>query len=393
MNVQDIKDGYIDFDNTKFISEKVDEILKKSRVKEEQIILTMAGTIGNVAVAHKIPPKVNSNQATAKITLKKEIYPYYIAAFFNSYYGKNQIIREIVSSVQPNIFLFQIKNFKVPIVSENIQKGIGDIYKKGLTEFENSKIYYQQAEDLLLEELGLKDFDVEENPEAEQARYRASLATVVNLSEVETAGRMDAKYFQIKYKKIEEAIKKYDYKKLEEVIENVPAKFEASKQPNENFKYVELSNINSSFGTIDGFSEVLGKEAPSRAKRILRVGDVIISSVEGSLEKVALVSKEQENYLASTGFFQFRSKEILPEAILVLAKSIVFQMQLEKQCAGTILTAVPKEAVKNIVVPVLPKNMQQKIVELVQKSHTERKRAKELLEEAKRKVEAMIENN
>lgn len=81
LNVQDIKEGYIDFDNTKFISEKVDEILKKSRVKEGQVLMTMAGTIGNVAVAHKIPPKVNSNQATAKITLKNNISPYFISAF------------------------------------------------------------------------------------------------------------------------------------------------------------------------------------------------------------------------------------------------------------------------------------------------------------------------
>jgi len=34
LNVQDIKDGYIDFSDTKFINEKVNEILKKSQVKE-----------------------------------------------------------------------------------------------------------------------------------------------------------------------------------------------------------------------------------------------------------------------------------------------------------------------------------------------------------------------
>lgn len=69
---------------------------------------------------------------------------------------------------------------------------------------------------------------------------------------------------------------------------------------------------------------MLGKEAPSRARRVLKTGDVIVSSVEGSLGKVAFVDSAQDGYLASTGFFQFRSKEILPEALLMLAKSIVF---------------------------------------------------------------------
>ena len=85
LNVEDIRDGRIEFDGTKFISEKVDEILKKSRVREGQVIITMAGTIGEAAVAHKIPKKVNSNQATAKITLKQGYSPYYLAAFLNSY--------------------------------------------------------------------------------------------------------------------------------------------------------------------------------------------------------------------------------------------------------------------------------------------------------------------
>ncbi|MCG2698151.1 restriction endonuclease subunit S, partial [Candidatus Parcubacteria bacterium] len=132
LNVQDIKEGYINLDDTKFISEKVNEILEKSKVQEGQVILTMAGTIGNVAVAHKIPLKVNSNQATAKITFKKDISPYFITAFLNSYYGRNQIIREIVSSVQPNIFLFQIKNFKIPVASKNKQNEVEKIYIRGL---------------------------------------------------------------------------------------------------------------------------------------------------------------------------------------------------------------------------------------------------------------------
>ena len=114
-------------------------ILKKSKVQEGQVIITMAGTIGNVAVAHKMPEKVNSNQATAKITLRKDFSPYYLAAFLNSYYGRKQTEREIVSSVQPNIFLFQIKNFRVPIISKQKQKEIEKIYKQGLDELENSK--------------------------------------------------------------------------------------------------------------------------------------------------------------------------------------------------------------------------------------------------------------
>ena len=114
LNVGDIHDGYIDYSSVKHISEKVDDILHKSKIHEGQVLLTMAGTIGNAAVVHAIHGRMNGNQAIAKIKINGTS-PYYLAAFLNCRYGKLQTLREIVSSVQSNIFLGSIRNFKVPI--------------------------------------------------------------------------------------------------------------------------------------------------------------------------------------------------------------------------------------------------------------------------------------
>ena len=118
---------------------------------------------------------------------------------------------------------------------------------------------------------------------------------------------------------------------------------------------------------------------------------MIVSRVEGSLEKVALVSKDFENSLASTGFFQFRPFKISPQVLLVLAKSLILQIQFKRECAGTILTAIPEKALTRFIIPILPDDIQQKISSLVQQSHQARQKAKQLLEEAKRTVEKEIE--
>lgn len=304
-----------------------------------------------------------------------------LATFLNSKIGRTQIERFLMPSIQSNFSPTQFRAIKIPSLSKGTQDEVDDFVRKSYSLGNESKSLYSQAENLLLEELGLKNFESE-----------SELWSVVKLSEAKKTNRIDAEYFQQKYKKLESKIKKCAYKLLEKCIKNVPAKFDPAKQSDKLFRYVELSNINASIGIIDGFSEVLGKEAPDRAKRILKISDVIVSSVEGSLGKVALVHGDQKDFLASTGFFQFRSKEILPEVLLVLAKSVIFQWQLEKRCAGTILTAVPKESIKDILVPILSKPIQQKIAELVQKSHEARGSAKLLLEQAKKKVEELIEN-
>ena len=360
---------------------KIDEnkVPKSYRLRTADSLIVRSGAnTGSVALVDSRFNNATFGSYTIRLRFNK-INPFFAAVFLNTRYGVLQTQRLQTGMAQPNLNIPNIKEIRIPLVSEEKQKEIEKLCGRIEEEREKSENLYSQAENLLLEDLEFKDFEVEDD-----------LSYIVNLSEVKSAHRADAEYFQPKYDKLVERIKKYGAASLLDLVQNVAARFSSKSQPDKIFQYVELSNITSSVGTIDGFSEVSGSEAPSRAKRVLKTNDVVLSSVEGSLEKVALVGKDREGYLASNGFFQFRSKDILPEVLLVLAKSFVLQMQFEKETAGTILTAVPKEAVKNIVVPKIGKPTQQKIADLVQKSHEARAKAKQLLAQAKNKVENLI---
>ncbi|MBU4298883.1 restriction endonuclease subunit S [Patescibacteria group bacterium] len=211
---------------------------------------------------------------------------------------------------------------------------------------------------------------------------------IIQKSKLEGGLRLDAEYYQPEYLDLIKNFNNLGAVPIGDIVINPKRKFKPQKD--KVFQYIEISEVDLSTGEYNK-AEILGENAPDRAQWIIQTNDVILSSVEGSLEKVALVGKEQEGYLASNGFFQFRSKDILQEVLLILAKSFILQMQFEKETAGTILTAVPKEAVKNIIVPKINKSTQQKIADLVQKSHKARKKAKRLLAKAKQSVENLIE--
>ena len=55
-------------------------------------------------------------------------------------------------------------------------------------------------------------------------------------------------------------------------------------------------------GYIDRIEETDIKNAPSRAKRMVYTGDVIASSVVGSVDKAGLVSENENGHIASNGF-------------------------------------------------------------------------------------------
>ena len=78
---------------------------------------------------------------------------------------------------------------------------------------------------------------------------------------------------------------------------------------------------------------------------------------------------------------------------MVVLNSIVGQLQSEKWQSATAQQYIYPKDIKNFKIPILPKPTQQKIADLVQKSYEARKKAKELLEEAKRKVEELIDKN
>ena len=383
LNVQNIKDGYIDLNGMKFIDDKVNEILKKSKVKEGQVIITMAGTIGNAAVAHNVPLKTNSNQATAKITLKKDFSPYFLTAFLNSYYGRKQTEREIVSSVQPNIFLWQIKDFGVPVPSKGKEKKIEHIYIKGLDAYEQSEALSFQAENLLLEELGLKDFEPEEK-----------LSYIVNFSDVKSAQRTDADYFQPKYKKIMERIENKNVKSLGELV-SIKKGVEpgSGEYRDEGKSFIRVSNL-SKHGIIDKNQKYLDNELYQRLQRDFepKTGEILLT--KDATPGIACVLKEPLECIIAGGILRLKLKEDVEVEYLALCiNSIICQMQIERDAGGSVISHWKPEQIKKLQVPILPKLTQKKIADLVIQSHQARRKAKELLEKAKRKVEEFIEEN
>ncbi len=377
---QDMKDMFIS-DEKIFIDENVYNKLTL-KLDEYDLLLQRTGSIGKAGMVLKkdLPSSANQNLAQIKLNLEK-INPYYINTFLNSKIGNNIFDRLATGNVQPWLNLGQIENIKIPIFLKDFQAKVETIVKSSYQKLENSKTLYKQAEELLLKELDLLNF----TPSKEKVAIK-SFSESFGVS-----GRLDSEYYQPKYDEIIEKIKSYNcgYETINEActLKNVNYKLEDKKF----YQYIELSNIGTT-GDITGCTYEQGKDLPSRARRLIKENDVIISSIEGSLEKVAIVRKEFDNSLCSTGFYVINSDKVNTETLLVLFKNRVIQQILKKNCSGTILTAINKDEFLNIVIPIIDINIQTKIEEKIKESFKLKEESKQLLEVAKRAVEIAIED-
>ena len=156
---------------------------------------------------------------------------------------------------------------------------------------------YEEAQTLLLSELGLTDW---------QPKHQ--LTFVENYSDTEQAERIDADYFQPKYEEIVHVIKSHSdgWDTLGNLVHLKDENFRPADKTE--YKYIELANIAGN-GEITGCMIEQGQDLPSRARRKVTMGDVIVSSVEGSLDSIALIDEEYDQALGSTGFLcrQFTS--------------------------------------------------------------------------------------
>ena len=256
---------------------------------------------------------------------------------------------------------------------------LNHLVEQAMSAFKRSKSLYAEAEVLLLAELGLDDLDLSHQPTYTR-----------NFSETWAAGRLDAEFYEPRYYTLLDRIRNSPYGAAPLLSKARYIREYADIDPAKSYRYIELADINQSIGTVEKASEYRGDKLPSRARLLLKSGDVVISSVQGSLDKVALIPEHLDGALGSTGFFQFRPLEYPAEVLLVLLSSKPMQLQFHRHARGAILMATAASSLEDIFVPEVPDSLQEKITELVRKSHSSYDEAKRLLEEAKRRVEEMV---
>ena len=366
--------------------DKIDDLTYQSLVLKKGDVL-ICRTNGNPKLVGKsaIVPE-DSEYAFASYLFRvrpkeEKLLPTALVAYLNSTFGRAEIEKHLMVSNQANFSPAKFREILIPQFGRELQLNIDEAIWESFRNFNESKQVYIEAQTLLVSELGLANW---------QPKHKLSF--VKNFSDTRHTGRIDADYFQPQYEEIVAAIKSYPggwdtLKNLAHIKERnfVP-------EDETEYKYIELADISGN-GEIAGCTVEQGQDLPSRARRQVSKGDVIVSSIEGSLSSIALIVEEYDQALCSTGFHIVNSNVLKSETLLVLLKSIAGQMQLKKGCNGTILTAISKDEFRNIVLPLVAEETQADIRTMVRESFELRRQSKRLLECAKRAVELAIEQD
>ena len=169
---------------------------------------------------------------------------------------------------------------------------------------------------------------------------------------------------EYKQSKLGEIPRGWKIKKISEIASVNPENIPTSTPDSSMIKYIDIESVNN--GRLSGFKQLFFKDAPSRAKRIVKKNDIILSTVRPYLKAFAKVNIDDTNLICSTGFAVIRvDKHIDSEFIYQFIFTDLFLEQLLREMRGSSYPAVNSSDVSSALCVVPPLEEQQKIAEIL----------------------------
>ena len=127
------------------------------------------------------------------------------------------------------------------------------------------------------------------------------------------------------------------------------------------FKYITLENIDN--GKLIKYIDCVYKTSPSRARRIVNKGDLLISTVRPNLHSHYKVDKNVANVICSTGFCVIKTDEtrLNKDFLYSLFYSDIIDKQIELIVAGSSYPAINSNDIKQLEIPLPPLHEQRRI--------------------------------
>ena len=385
LRAQNVRPLSIDLtSNPVYISEEDAGRLNENTIHYKDILITRTGAnAGQCAIYLENKEAISSSHTF--IIKSGNLNPFFLAIFFNTKYGTTLIERGRYGSTQPEIappFLCQIPmpvwNDLPPVIEKTYLRS------KELTEL--SKTRYLEAQDLLLEKLGLKDWQ----PEHELTFFK-------NFSDTEGTGRIDAEYFQPKYDKIVNAIKNYKSQDNWDTLENLVTLKKCVEVGSKEYlesgiPFVRVSNLSPFEITQEKYiSEELYAELTAHQPK---QGEILFS--KDATPGIAYYLRESpKKMIPAGGILRLKSKtdKIGNEYLTLVLNSILTQEQVNRDVGGSVILHWRPDQVAGTIIPILTREKQAEIEQKVLESFNLRKHSKDLLEHAKCAVEIAIMQN
>ena len=147
----------------------------------------------------------------------------------------------------------------------------------------------------------------------------------------------------------------------------VPSARQIKEDPDKLIDYIDIASVDNENKKVTGFQTMSFGEAPSRARKAVKKGSILVSTVRPNLNAVAILEDDTPNVsVASTGFCILNCKDNVDNRFVFnFCKSKAFIEDMVSQATGASYPAVSDNIVRSALVPNYPYEEQCHISEIL----------------------------
>lgn len=380
IRVGDVKD-IVNYDDCIKIPEEIlPDYPTLKKVDIGDIVLTKGGSIG-IAGYITQPACVSRDLIFINSSVLSESNRILLYLYLSTKFAYKQFIRSSSQCAQPHLTTTLIKNFDIYSFTDEFADVVLNKYTAFREKLVLSKHKYQQAEEILLEELGLKDWEP-----TNQA------STTKSFTDFLGNGRLDAEYYQPKYDEIEAKIKAYKngYTQIKQWFE-ILGGGSPSEYTNEGIGVIKTKNVRIPVVDYDSINDCTTDKCLK-----VKQHDLLFASMGvGSLGRVSYIENETFNYTVDGTIKILRSKtpnnNIEIPTLLFLTSKYGQELIYKYVIGSTGIISISKDNIDNLIIPIIDSAVAKTITDMVLESTRLKNESKRLLDLAKTAVETAIE--
>lgn len=300
IRIGNIARGFVSDSNMVYIEDVVHEQESKSAVAAGDIVLSKTAYAA-AALVHE-PSNVSQDVIAYQMAdeWREKLLPEFVVSFLNTPTGIALLNRQFQGNVQLHLSLADAKRFPVPLLSLGFQERIVELFR------DSFELRRQAIADLA---------EVDSAYSAHMPGSVLSNATpntfVTLASQVRLKSRWDSKFHSPRTRNLFDGLGAQNLT-ISDVVQDSVGRID--KKVDEDVDYIEIGDV-SVFG--DCTATTLGRDdLPTRAKWVVKSGDVITSTVRPIRRLSALVGETHDGAACSSGFAVLRPADVEPEVLL-----------------------------------------------------------------------------
>lgn len=381
LTAEHIRQGFVDCTGVRFITPEVDQRNARARVNEGDVLISIKGTLGEVALAEKSLLPANMNRDVAIIKLHSDApNGAYITPFLRSEFGKFQLSREGSGGVQQMITLERLKCINIPIFSDKIRDEIASLHLKGLAVRQDFITLYEHAKHLLTSAFSLSEVTL-----------KRLIGFISHFSGIEQARRSDAQHYQPQFIQLFKHLSHFKTKRIREIRTYNRRGVQPVYIKNGPINVVNSRHIGPQHIDYDGLQKTSKEAFYAFPEAHIQKNDLLIYTTGAYIGRTNAYLKDTPA-LASNHVNILRLTPDIDAAYMALVfQSVIGQFQTQKHARGSAQAELYSVDIDRFIVPLIEPSKQSEIGDLVRSSLKKREESKTLLEQAKNRVEQLIE--